>query len=1146
MTPLVDHEARTRIRTDLRTTLIVEAAAGTGKTTELVQRILALLLTGETRLSSVVAVTFTEKAAGEMKLRLRAEIERARRDAGPEEHERLLVALAELEEAHIGTIHSFAAVLLRQRPIEARVDPRVEVLAEDRQSRVLSSAFDAWFQRTLAAPPEGVRRVLRRRSRDRDSPSPRDVLWKAAHGLVEQRDFDAPWRRDPFDRARSIDGVLAEIAHVGELSRRVEPAHRLGKALHALARFASDVERDEASVARDYDGLEDRLRGLARDSLWSWKWTGKWVVEGLLREDVKRSLDALRAEIERVVAACDADLAACLREDLAPLGPAYEAAKAREGCLDFLDLLLLARDLVKGDDAVRAELQGRFTHLLVDEFQDTDPLQADILLLLAADDPAERDANLARPVPGKLFIVGDPKQSIYRFRRADVAFYELTKRRLIAQGAALLHLSTSFRSAPSLQAAINASFAPLMAGSPDGSQAEYVALQPFRSEPVGQPTVIALPVPEPYSDWGRLTGGAVSKSLPETVGAFVAWLLRESGWMVTERERQGPVPVLARHVCLLTRRFVSGREDVVRPYVSALEKRRIPHVLVGGRSYHQREEIIALRSALTAIEWPDDELSVFATLRGPLFALGDDALLAFRRAVGAPHPGRRIDESLLTPLTLPVAEALRLLHRLRVGRNHRAIADTVGQLLDGTRAHAGVAIWPNGEQALANILRMQDQARRFEATRATSFRAFVDWLDEEAERRAATEAPVVEEGTDGVRLMTVYRAKGLEFPVVILIDPACGHTHRNPSRYVDATRRLWVTPLADCTPVELQDHKADLLRHDRDEAIRLTYVAATRARELLVVPAVGDGPLAGWVDPLHPALYPSLRDRRASRPAPGCPPFGEDTVLARPADTPPEDAVRPGLHRPRVGEHEVVWWDPAVLGAPPDADAGLRQQRILALDPVGVAHDAGVRRHRAWEDARASLLAAGGEPSLRVHGVTGAPNDRAPLAAESAIAVSIEATPLAGTTRPGGPRFGTLVHAVLSTVPLDAGPAEVAAVADVRGAMLGAPAEEVASAAAATVAALAHPVLVEARAAVECRRESPVLLRDPDGSLVEGALDLAYRVTLAGGPVWVVVDFKTDADLAGRQRDYERQVRTYAQAVAVATREAVRGVILRV
>jgi ATP-dependent exoDNAse (exonuclease V) beta subunit len=1174
MTPLADEEARRRIRHDLATTLVVEAAAGTGKTTELVGRVLSLLRSGAS-LSRIVAVTFTEKAAGEMKLRVRAEIEKVRAGGAvsDEERQRLDTALSELEEARIGTIHGFCADLLRERAVEAKVDPQFEVAADEERERLYGECFDRWFQMALSDPPEGVRRVLRRRARDRDALGPRLVLRRAGQDLIEQRDFDTPWRRDPFRREEAIDAILERLSTLASYVAKADAKDDyLVQNLMHVRRFVSELAAKEAvrdpASRRDYDGVEAELRDLVKGKpgrSWHWKGSSRGFRSAAARKEALDLRDRLRDDIAVLLDVMDADLAACLHCELEPVVRDYEELKTRKGKLDFLDLLLLTRDLLTRDHAVRVDLQARFSHLLVDEFQDTDPLQADILMLLAADDPSERDPYAARPVPGKLFVVGDPKQSIYRFRRADVALYEAAKRRLLSHGAELIHLTTSFRSVPSIQEMVNRAFAPLMLGDEDGSQASYVPLTPFRDEPVGRPTVVALPVPRPYSPWGKIVKWRIEESIPDAVGAFVDYLIHQSGFTITERENpERSVPIEARHVCLLFKRFQQFGQDVTRPYVRALEARHLPHVLVGGRSFHAREEVQAMRNALSAIEWPEDEFSVYATLRGPFFAISDDALLAFRYPEGKLTPGRRLNplrplaDNELDDLTRDVGTALGVLAKLHRGRNRRPIADTLTQLLEATRAHAGIAIWPTGEQALGNLLRVLDMARRFEAAGATSFRSFVCRLEEEAERGGATEAPVVEEGTDGVRIMTVHKAKGLEFPVVILVDPTAPATQQKPSRYVDAERKLWVMPLANCAPVELLEKRDDVLRHDAAEAVRLAYVAATRARELLVVPVVGDAApgeedASGWLDVLHPVLFPKPADRRNSQPAPGCPPFGEDTVFERPESVRhgAEASVRPGVHRPQQGTHNVIFWDPAALSLDKQDEVGLRQQRILAADEGQRVAAEGERLHAEWQARRASLLAKGTRPSFRIATATEAKGAElatlAPAAATKAeVDVRSDATAAPRLGRPHGKRFGILVHAVLSVVDLAAGPKTIENVARAQGRLVGATGDEIAAAATSVAAALGHPLLVQARRASACRRESPISARIADGTLVEGVLDLAFRDVEAGTPVWTVIDFKTDVEIAGRRADYERQVRIYADAVAAATGEHARGVLLSV
>lgn len=1113
---LVDQPARDRIRGDLDATLVVEAAAGTGKTTEMIKRIIAVIRAGATTLERIVAVTFTEKAAGEMKLRLRTELEDARRKAADEtERARFVAALAELEVARIGTIHSFCADLLRERPIEARIDPVFEVAAEDESERLFSRAFERWFQASVAQPGEGVRRILRRSD-------PTELLRNAGWSLVQRRDFDGAWRRDPFDRDVAIDGALAELATLGGLGAQADsPKDPLGQLFTKLDRWLAELGRRELVRPRDYDGLEAELSALCR--WWEWRPTGKSKLYGanLVRADVIARRDEVKAALEMFLELADADLAALLREELRPLVQAYEDLKARTGKLDFIDLLADARDLLRDDRRVREEMQDRFTHFFVDEFQDTDPLQVEILLLLCADDPAIAEPAHVQVKPGKLFIVGDPKQAIYRFRRADIALYESIKRRLLDQGATLLHLTTSFRSVPQIQSAVNAAFAPIMAG---GQQAQYVPLENFRADAPTQPAVVALPVPNPYG-WRDITQTAIEDSYPDAVGAFIEYLINQSGWTVAEGDER--VPITTQHICLVFRRFQSFRKDLTRPYVRALEARQIPHVLLGGRSFHEREEIEAARNALRAIEWPDDEFSVYATLRGPFFSFHDEDLVAYRHARRALNPLALARPDFVAPTTdsdRAIVAALQILADLHRHRNHRPIAATISRLLAETRAHAGIAIWPAGEQALANLFRVADLARRFEANGATSFRAFIDRLDSDADRGKQPDAPVVEEGTEGVRIMTVHASKGLEFPIVILCDPTAPLESDRPSRFIDTDRRVWLESLAGCVPVELREHADEVTQRDKEEIERLAYVAVTRARDLLVVPVVGDEERTSWLLALNPVVYPRPSLKRSPLAAPSCPAFGNDSVVDRSRYTQlgAHDSVQPGRHVPRAGTHAVVWWDPRALPLNRELGGGLRQSQVLEADESNERALASEAAHAAWIARRDGALVTAARKSIISVSVT----EEAKTATLAGPFVTVHETQVDRRNRPGGKRFGTLVHATLAAVDLRGTADHVQMVATNQARPIGASAEEVAAAVVAVTAALAHPLMVRAANADRVRREVPVVM-DARMSLVEGVIDLAF----AEGDRWTVVDFKTDGELALSRSVYETQVQLYASAI---------------
>ena len=678
-----------------------------------------------------------------------------------------------------------------------------EVAADDVAGELFESAFDRWFEQALGAPGEGLRRLLRRREGfDREGPRP--IIRAAAWELLQWRDFHTPWSHRPFDRDPEIDALVEDIRALGALIAPADPPidqeDWLGKALGEIVHPIDEATRLESVRGRDYDALEAALLALLRGYDGRWRWKGWGENFGPLpRVQVMARRDALKARLARFRDAAGANLAPLLRDELWPIVGYYEEAKKRAGVLDFMDLLLVARDLVRDRAAMRAELQHRISHIFVDEFQDTDPLQAEILLLLAADDPAESDWHRARPLPGKLFIVGDPKQSIYRFRRADVALYQEVKRRLLECGAELEHLTVSFRATPELQAAVNAAFAPLMP-SESPTQPAYSPLMPFRADCATQPSLVVLPVPAPFSDRGFVTKRQIDESTPDAAGALVRWLVEESGWTVTTRDRpEERVAIEPRHICMLFRRFSAYGRDVTRPYVRALEARHIAHVWSGAdRSTSAR------RSRRCATPWarsngPTTNLRSLRRCADRCSRSTTARCCAFARRPARLHPFRNLPADLPPSLRKsatrsPCCASCSAAQPPADRGDHRAPARR------GARAR-GIAIWPTGEQALANVMRLMDLARRYEARRAVhSFRGFVDELEARAEREESGEAPVVEEGAEGVRIMTVHRAKGLEFPIVLLADMTCNETVGDAHRWVDPASGLCALRLAGHAP----------------------------------------------------------------------------------------------------------------------------------------------------------------------------------------------------------------------------------------------------------------------------------------------------------------------------------------------------------
>jgi ATP-dependent helicase/nuclease subunit A len=512
---------------------------------------------------------------------------------------------------------------------------------------------------------------------------------------------------------------------------------------------------------------------------------------------------------------------------------------------------------------------------------------------------------------------------------------------------------------------------------------------------------------------------------------------------------------------------------------------------------------------------------------------------------------------------------------------------------------------PAGERVLANVLQVVELARQYEADGGISFRGFVDALREASDRSASAEAPVLEEGSDGVRLMTVHKAKGLEFPVVILADMTCKLSRKDASRYIDQARNLCAMPLAGCSPADLLDHEDVEVARETAEGVRLAYVAATRARDVLVLPAIGDCEYDGWFGTLNAAIYPPPDIRRDPQRAPGCPEFGKDTVRTRPDGEPPRaDTVRPGMYElhvgqgvsratgehvgqgfsPANGEHvgqgvsratgehvgqgvsratgehvrqgfspasgvdapstyRVIWWSPSALKLDADPPFGLRREDLIAKDAGDAVVSEGRTAYDTWALDRATAISNGSSPSLQIRTVTEfAHAGEWPAGVAELPRVEVIELPRDGE-RPRGRRFGTLVHAVLATAPLDADVTMLRALATLEGRILGAPDHEMSAAAALAARVLAHPLLAAARSAERagtCRREVPVTLTLSDGRLLEGVVDLAYEHEGA----WRVVDFKTDDDPHGMLSVYSRQVGLYAAALARVTTRTPNGVVL--
>ena len=738
----------------------------------------------------------------------------------------------------------------------------------------------------------------------------------------------------------------------------------------------------------------------------------------------------------------------------------------------------------------------------------------------------------------------------------------------------MLQLTTSYRSVPEIQRFVNAAFAPVMTGDDETRCRPTTCRLRRRADrhdvATGDRRAAGAEAVRPRR-FRRLK--ASGKAIDDVAAGRDRRLHRmahrkSSGWTVAEKQADGAetrVPIQPRHIAILFRRFVSYGEDVTRAYIDAIEARGIPHLLVGGKAFHGREEVETIRAALAAIEWPDDELSVFATLKGSLFAIDDEQLLEFRHRFGTFHPFRipkELGGNSGQELALTAEPTAQLTADCR-GAAPAAAAAPRAQLSAGRRHD-----WPAARRRRARTSASSSgrPASRRSPTCCTSRSSRASTKRAAASRSAASstscatraaseaaEAPILEEGSDGVRLMTVHKAKGLEFPVVILADLTCSMSRNDASRYLDASRGLCAMKIGGWAPHELHRARSEEVARDQAEGVRLAYVAATRARDLLVVPALGDDPWeGGWFGPLNGALYPPVASRRhAGRGAElsGVQVEGLGAAaaerragrhrhrLSRPASTLPPKPAR--LLGRVVGSRRLKLDEKPTFG--------VRRDDLIVKDvPRNVIAD-GRSRYDRWHLARDDARAAGAVPSLTVE------TARDWVTVEFRIRNS-EFRIRDGRRRRTERRGSALGRNRLRSARARAagegavrrGPGRARRPRGDRGASARSHGRGRGRGRGGRGAAADHDVLVRARAADvrgACRRETPVTCTLPNGTLIEGVVDLAFEE--AGE--WTVVDYKTDREVAASGEDqYRRQVALYASAIAQATGQPARGILMRV
>jgi ATP-dependent helicase/nuclease subunit A len=814
----------------LRRTLFVEAGAGTGKTTQLVDRIANLVLEEGVRLANIAAITFTEAAAAELQTRIRVQFEkRAATATDDAERERCRTALQDADLAAISTLHGFASRLLGEFAVAAGLPPRVRVLDEvssqlaheERWERFVDGLYDnADLEHVLtraALVGVSLEPQYQGHATLKDVAAELNQNWDRLGPLL---DVDPPAIR-PIDFT-AFDGAVAAICRLPD--ECTDPTDLF--CVHLVEKLVPEM-----TTVVGIPDSERKLKLLASIKPWGTGTGGKNAAWGGDAKAAKALVGAVNDAVDEVVSAAADDVLRHLLVLVAREVVAAAMARRDDGGLEFHDLLVLSREMLRDHAEAREVLHDRYTHILLDEFQDTDPLQIELATLIAAsivgvEPGAWRDLHVDE---GRLFFVGDPKQSIYRFRRADIDLFLKARDRFGPEGT-WEKLTTNFRTVAPILDWVNALFTAEMADEQPGKQPKYEALSPWRVADSGgdhRPILLGGPHEDP-----KIKAGALREIEAVEVAALIADVRdRPEAWPVHDEQTGAWRPARLSDVTIL----VPTRTSL--PYLrEALEEVDLPYRLATGTLVYDTQEVRDALAAVRAIDDPTDHLSLVAALRSPLYACSDVELFTFRQAGGNWNFRHEPAESV--PADHPVRRAFDHLRSLWNERWWLTPSALLERLLRERQAFLLGFGDPRPAEVWRRLRFLVDQARLFEEASGGGLRAFVDWAELQSAESARVHEPLLPESDDdALRIMTIHGAKGLEFPITVL----SGMTTQAGGRR-SGVSVVWT----EAGPPEMRlrkgiatanhDPRADIeFEMDVHEKLRLLYVAATRARDHLVV-----------------------------------------------------------------------------------------------------------------------------------------------------------------------------------------------------------------------------------------------------------------------------------------------------------------------
>ncbi|CDX12290.1 Exodeoxyribonuclease V beta chain [Mesorhizobium plurifarium] len=965
---LVDQEARYRAMTDFLSILLVEAAAGTGKTSLMAGRVAMMLASGH-HPGDIAAITFTELAASELARRIRETIDTLLagdvpaflksvlpRGLSEQQRDALAAASPHLDELTATTIHGFCQAIIRSHGVQAGLDPGARVVDATVADNLFMAELSAWFSRRLAADAaEGdpivvlaeeiplqvvdlIRELasLRRKHPDAQpiSPSP-----------DARPDIDFVQAVDDFDRWHASVGPdkwLSDIAH--ELCRLAQRYHDCPA---SKADFRALWRLCDPGTGRLFErkGLQLKTYDEAARGF------------GAHRNDA--GLGDGRTLYENVVIAWNelvgyiaSTLVCSLSASLDQLLESYQARKRAAAVLDFDDLLIHVRSLIRDHEEVRQAIGQRYRYILVDEFQDTDGMQNEILFSIAATETRLARWEESELRPGALFLVGDPKQAIYRFRGADIEAYELCRRLIDRQDrGAVLEITANFRSLSPIIEHVNACFEPVFA---KPAQPRYVPLAPTLFEP-SHPLPCVARFSVEIAQEGRIYAETFREAEAERVAEICASLI---GNVSIKRADNKCTPLRPGDIALLS----PGHTELWR-YERALEQRGLAVSSQAGQTLMRRQETQDILALLRILADSSDTLAFGALMRGPLVGLSEQELLDITSALAAQDDGQlfftvRTDPELVQHAVARdiLVELQRLRRRASIVTPSLILAEAIERL--NVRVIMAARHRNRNARALVNLDALIERARGYSIA---GLRAFIRDLQHDWERKARAQEGRIDAAEDAVEIVTIHSAKGLEWPIVIPVNSTTELYRPDQFVHRQSDNSLhWM--LGGVAPPELAAARAAESLEDANQRERIWYVACTRARDLLILPHIPQASKDSWFSSIDlrqrdiPELDLSSFAQREP-PVPASVPNEQSSEIFAAEQLCVEESAPPIVWR-RPSQH-----DADRLGDPLEGVV-TSESHIEHFEVVGAGARRGVILHKLMEELLTGELAQELDPSV--------------------------------------------------------------------------------------------------------------------------------------------------------------------------------------